>query len=613
MKRRHSSVLGNGPKHESYKQWERVLPSSGRHLIASFDNSVVFCYINTSPIIAEKLQQINQLQHYELENLFGPFGSRICIYLDFLDAAYSGMLKQKVDTRTSTLCIHRSFFDLLLRKAVRTGAIATAGSKSASDVIRISATNSKATEYCGIDWQSVRNYDGNSLTTGPKLLSLIISGGWLRRLLTKNDGLCYICPIHEMIRYFDQDYSKKHQIILPKQRHYQPNPPSDSQVPNGAVKWTKSNWKQHTERHQRLGDDGDGDGIADLDMLKSGITAWNDNTSGIESKGSQDRIDQLGLCDLCFLCDFKFDKDRKEVCKKAWERGTKSIVILPSGTLSDCERAIQLCENTDRHQDPHEIFDRNNKNVPVPEENTKESGKAKNVQDNIPANMFLSVVAGIHPDDASTWSSNLNNQLKHILLSKSICAVGVIGLDYHRMLSSEAYQMICFQDQLLLCKERSLTAIVTEKWASEECLEVLNNPKFQPERILILGFEGSSEQVSAYLDIGAYIGISGDIANEGGKGLRALLRQGAIPLERLCVYSGAPFHHPGNTREGDGRNGKAKEWKRNEPKYLSKICKTVAKCFGRGEDEIRFCCTYNHTFLFRNDEVGDIFGTSVAF
>jgi TatD DNase family protein len=601
-RRRHSSVLGDGPKQERWKTWARVLPSSGRHLIASFDSAIVFGYLNCNPVTASKLLSIDR-HHLGDENMFGPTGSRIHLHLDFITAAYCGELKPSQERTTVAICILRPFLDLLLRKAVRNTNLATASANNPSDEIRTRSKTSQNIDYCGIDWQSARDYNGASLQHGCQLVSLVVGGGWLRRLLTVDDGLFCVVQQHEMGRFFNQNYQHHQQLVVPKQRHYQPDPPCPPhpRTMGGAsdIKWSNPNWAQReTQREQETSDSNDQTNNA---LNTSRISAW-DNDKRFETKRSHDTIDQLGLCDMCYLFDSKFDRDRHKILQRAYKSGVRHIVVLPSGNLVECERAIQFCNAT----------------MDTP---SAESSKDTDVQADVaqvPANMVVSTVAGVHPDDARSWGSDRRIELKQLLSSSSICAVGVIGLDFHRMLSSEAYQRICFQDQLCLCKEMNLTAIVTEKWAMEECVGVLTNPLYAPDRLLVVGCEGTAEQLRAYLDIGAYIGLSGQVARDKGTGkrLRALLRQGVIPLERICIYSGAPFHYPGNSRQRGAQEddtlgrgvGQHNVWKRNEPKYLSKICNTVAKCLGRAVDEVVFCTTLNHTFLFRNDQVKEIFG-----
>jgi TatD DNase family protein len=578
MKRRNSSVIGDGPRQESLRQWERVLPSSGRHLISSFSSSYIYCYIVCSNSIANKLQLIDSSNTVD-EVLKGTVfeSSRVRLYLNFIDAAYDGTLKESGVKKTVTLCINRTFFDLLLRKAVRTSALPTAASNTPGDVTKLLLTDSKNDNYCGIYWSPTRTFTGATLNHGCLLLNLIVSGGWLKRLLRKDDGLVCLVPIHEMGRFFDQDFRKHRNLVVPKQRHYQPSssccPLSKNDMANGTIKWTSPNWKRRGSNH--LSNE------PKATVLKS------------ETKDSYEHIDQLGLCDICYLLDFKFHKDRTEVIERALAAGIRNIVILPSSGLDSVEQAIEFCQRP-RSPPPKKPIECN-QSIELEEDKNKSYSNS----DNIPKEIMLTVVAGVHPDDAQMWSSDMSNRLKNLLRSTSICAIGVIGLDFQRMLSSESYQLICFQDQLLMCKNMNLTAVITEKWASEECIGILE--KISPPRILIFGFQGSEEQVLKYLQIGAYIGISGEISNVRGKGLRALLRKGVVPLERLVVYSGAPLHNPiGQRREGQA-------WKRNEPKYLRKICKTVAKCYGCDIDEVYFCMTYNHVFLFRNNEIREIY------
>jgi TatD DNase family protein len=616
-------LLSEGPKSEKYKLWQRILPASGKHLVGAFSDDVIWVYVTVSPkvasVLVEELDDSNnhsQISTLTLEKLFGPLGSRVHISLDFLNAVHNGVWKSNSLNTTIALCVRQPFMDLLLRKAVRSSALPTAASSSSADVIRTTAEVKTAIDSVRIAWQSARRFDGTCLLDGCLLLSLVVSGGWLRRLFTKGDGNCGVVNWQEMARFFDQEHRNKLTGIMPKQRHYQPNKPRPphSRVVGEDVKWTHPHWVKVVR---------DDDNMPErkydelLGWGKAAVAGTTRLTTGLETKGSQDLIEQLGLCDLVYLMSHQFDKDRKTVVRKALQSGVRSIVILPTGPLEEQKRVLSYVTRTDLHNSKRKnIYLEGEIEVEVEVEEKKtmlgleimsmparsDVGSSLDVHSTV-SSVAMSVVFGVHPDDAKSWGSSKKVELKNLLLSshKFVCGLGICGLDFHRMLSSEEYQMICFRDQLELAKELNLTAVITEKWASEECLHVLADPHYKPSRCVLLDFNGTADQVEAYLDLGVYIGINGTIANaEKGKGLRALLRRNAIPLERLVVFTGAPFHHP--------RNRHGQPLQRGEIKYLKKTIKTVAKCTGRALDEIRFLLAFNFTFLFRNNQVGDIFG-----
>ena len=124
-------------------------------------------------------------------------------------------------------------------------------------------------------------------------------------------------------------------------------------------------------------------------------------------------------------------------------------------------------------------------------------------------------------------------------------------------------------------------------------MRALSQDEFAPSHVLLLGFSGSEEQAQEYFDChpGLYIGLNGTLCQkDGGRELRAMLRNGVIPLDRLILYTGAPYNHPGNTRR--------KKWKRCEPRNHHRLVRTVAKCIGGEIDEVEEVLSINHAILF---------------
>ena len=61
-------------------------------------------------------------------------------------------------------------------------------------------------------------------------------------------------------------------------------------------------------------------------------------------------------------------------------------------------------------------------------------------------------------------------------------------------------------------------------------------------------FTGTREQAQKYLELGCYIGLTGYLwKDKSENGVRKILEDGVIPLDKLLVETDAPFMYP-NTR-----------------------------------------------------------------
>ena len=96
--------------------------------------------------------------------------------------------------------------------------------------------------------------------------------------------------------------------------------------------------------------------------------------------------------------------------------------------------------------------------------------------------------------------------------------------------------------------------------------------------------------LSAYLDMGLYIGITGWICDERrGRDLQEILQN--IPLDRLLIETDCPYLLPRTLKP------KPKS-RRNEPKFLHEVVKTIAKCTSHSPKDIVMSSTRNANKLF---------------
>ena len=240
----------------------------------------------------------------------------------------------------------------------------------------------------------------------------------------------------------------------------------------------------------------------------------------------------------------QFDKDRTEVIKRARDAGIKHIITV--GTDSDdCRKAVALAQEHD----------------------------------------FISAAVGIHPHDAKTINAETYSLLRELAADDNVVAIGEIGLDFYRNLSSQEIQVQHFREQLWLAREVSLPVIIHDRDAHQKVLQILQEEKAETMGGVIHCFSGDWEMAKACLDLGFYISIPGTITFKKSDAYHKLVRD--LPLDRMLVETDCPFLAPHPFRG-----------KRNEPAYVQYVAKAVAGIKGLGCEAFAEITTQNAQKLF---------------
>ena len=240
----------------------------------------------------------------------------------------------------------------------------------------------------------------------------------------------------------------------------------------------------------------------------------------------------------------QFDKDRTEVIKRARDAGIKHIITV--GTDSDdCRKAVALAQEHD----------------------------------------FISAAVGIHPHDAKTINAETYSLLRELAADNNVVAIGEIGLDFYRNLSSQEIQVQHFREQLWLAREVSLPVIIHDREAHQKVLQILQEEKAETVGGVIHCFSGDWEMAKACLDMGFYISIPGTITYKKSEEYHKLVRD--LPLDRMLVETDCPFLAPHPFRG-----------KRNEPAYVQYVAKAVAGIKGLGCEAFAEITTQNAQKLF---------------
>ncbi|MBU4312651.1 MAG: TatD family hydrolase [Candidatus Omnitrophica bacterium] len=246
----------------------------------------------------------------------------------------------------------------------------------------------------------------------------------------------------------------------------------------------------------------------------------------------------------CHL-DFKdFGPDRYEVIRRAKEGGISAIINVGS-SMEGTRRSVELAEQND----------------------------------------FIYAAAGIHPHDADSVTEEDLTSFTKSLDNKKVVAVGEIGLDYYRNLSSKENQKKLFVRLLKEAKERDLPLIIHNRDAHKDTLDILKTDIGSSIKGVMHCFSGDGVFLKKCMDMGMFISFTCNLTFKNASRLRELAK--TVPMERLLLETDAPFLAPQVFRG-----------KRNEPAYLRYLAEEVARLKGLGLDEVARITTDNAKGLF---------------
>lgn len=195
---------------------------------------------------------------------------------------------------------------------------------------------------------------------------------------------------------------------------------------------------------------------------------------------------------------------------------------------------------------------------------------------------------GIHPHYADEVKGNVPHEIKKLAKEKKVVAIGEVGLDYYRNLSSKKLQKKLFLEFLDLANDFSLPIIIHSRDAHQDTLDILtaNSAKLKTKLKGVMHcFSADEEYLKKYLDLGLYISFTGNITFKNARALRKVVEK--VPVEKLLLETDAPFLAPQELRG-----------KRNEPAYLTYLIKELSGIYGLSIDDIARITTHNAKTLF---------------
>ncbi|XP_037942420.1 3'-5' ssDNA/RNA exonuclease TatD [Teleopsis dalmanni] len=222
--------------------------------------------------------------------------------------------------------------------------------------------------------------------------------------------------------------------------------------------------------------------------------------------------------------------------------------------------------------------------------------------------------AGIHPHDSKSIIEEPTSwfEFTHIAESQECVAIGPCGLDYQRDFSEPEVQKEIFEKQINLACSLGKALLIHERSAQKDVLDILDKFEHLPPAIIIRGFMGTCDEAIQYLNRRFYISLTGYLCKDkSDTGVRKLLEDGTIPLDRLLVETDSPFMYPNTRASKLPQNVKTAitersllylhrycTFQRNEPCSLPAIVEMIAAFMNKTPDEVALATAFNALKLF---------------
>lgn len=184
---------------------------------------------------------------------------------------------------------------------------------------------------------------------------------------------------------------------------------------------------------------------------------------------------------------------------------------------------------------------------------------------------FIYAAVGVHPHEASTLSSEALSKIRELASNHKVRAIGEIGLDYYYDYSPREEQRSAFIRQMELAEELKLPAIVHDRDAHEDSLEIVKS--FPNVKGVFHCYSGSAEMAKELLKLGWYLSFTGSVTFKNARKAPEVVA--LMPEARLMIETDCPYLSPVPLRG-----------KRNDSRNLKYIAERIAEIRGSSTESI---------------------------
>jgi TatD DNase family protein len=192
---------------------------------------------------------------------------------------------------------------------------------------------------------------------------------------------------------------------------------------------------------------------------------------------------------------------------------------------------------------------------------------------------------GVHPHDAARDGEALESELRTLLASEQVVAVGEIGLDYHYDHSPRDVQKQVFRRYIAVAREFGLPIVVHTRSAARDTLDILSEEGAREVGGVIHCFSEDVEFARGALDLGFMLSFSGILTFKRAQAIHEAARW--APEDRILVETDSPYLAP-----------VPKRGKKNEPAYLRHTAEYLAGLRNQGIEAVAEYTSNNAQRLF---------------
>ena len=202
--------------------------------------------------------------------------------------------------------------------------------------------------------------------------------------------------------------------------------------------------------------------------------------------------------------------------------------------------------------------------------------------------------AGVHPHNAAEYLDSPQD-FSPFFANPRLVAVGELGLDYFYELSDREAQRQVFKKFLDLALEHGLPAVVHLRDrdgaldAYRDGVELLEPFAAKGGRFVVHCYAGNAEYLARFLELGAYVGVTGMVTFKAAGNIRENLLR--VPDEKLLIETDSPYLAPVPFR---GRE--------NTPGLLVLVAAAAAEVRGMELEALAELTTRNACAFYRLDE-----------
>jgi TatD DNase family protein len=240
----------------------------------------------------------------------------------------------------------------------------------------------------------------------------------------------------------------------------------------------------------------------------------------------------------CHLNAERFAGEEAAVLARARDAGVERLLV-PGWNLASCDRAVGLAERFD----------------------------------------WIDVAVGVHPHDAAKVDDAGWARIVELAAHPRVVAIGETGLDYDRVFSPIAAQLVNLRRNLALALETGKPAILHVRSAGgrDDAQEaILREVRLARVRGVIHSFSGSVDYARQVIELGLVVSVSGLAFRKGEEPTAEVVP--ILPVDRLLVETDSPFLSP----PGAPRGRNEPEWVRLTAAWVAELRGTTPEALGHG-------------------------------